>query len=540
MANKIDELCKLCGEHFTSSMAYKKHIEQIHNIEWLQYLRDYYPELHGYCPVCGKPTVFKSFREGFKHHCSRECLYKDPEWIQARKDAYKNLPQEEKEKRIKKTKETNLKKYGVESNFLTDEFKEKSKKTCLEKYGSESYFASEEGKQHAFWKTCTREEANVVIDAIKKTNLERYGCDNPAKSSKIKKKIGYSLKSRKYSKIIRDLEQHGIKLNETKDEYCSRKIHSFICPVHGEFKAESNGSYIHCPKCTQARQTSSYEKSILLFIRENYSGDVLENSRTVINGKELDIFIPDMNLGIEFDGLYWHSNQFIDSKYHLLKTNECRDKDIQLLHVFENEWVDKCDIVKSIILSKLGIYKERYYARKCKIKEVSTKEEREFLDKSHIQGYVPSTNAYGLYYNDELVEIATFRKSRYKKDEIELLRFCSKLNTQCIGGLSRLVKHFTRLHPNVLLTTFCDRRYSNGNGYLKSGWSFLHETEPNYFYFKKGSLVLESRLKYQKAKLEKVLDSYDPALSEKKNMNNNGYVWIYDSGNFKFAYNGGN
>lgn len=536
MARRINEECKFCGMHFTSSVTYKLHIEREHNLDWIQYLRDYYPEKHGYCVICGKPTLFRSFNEGFKHHCSKECTYKDENFINKKKESYRNLSDEAKKQRIDKAKETNLKKYGVESTFLVKEFKDKAKKTCLEKYGNECYIASDEGKSHSFWSNCTEEDIKKRNKAIADTCLERYGADNPSKSGEVKDRIGYALKARKYEKVIEDLKLFGIQLNETKEEYCSRHVHSFICPIHGEFEAESNGSYIHCPKCTQARQTSSYEKAISSFIREHYHGDVVENSRSVIEGKELDIYLPEIKLAVEFDGLYWHSNQFLDSRYHLQKTLECQKKGIQLIHVFENEWVCKSDIVKSILLSKLGIYSERIYARKCTIREVDLKEERDFLDKSHIQGYVPSSCAYGLYFNDELVEIASFRKSRYRKNEWELLRFCSKLNTQCIGGLGKLIKHFKTLNPDIELVTYCDRRYSDGNGYMKSGWALIHETDPNYFYFRKGSMVLESRLKYQKSKLSSLLDAYDPSLTEKDNMNSNGYCWIYDSGNYKFAY----
>lgn len=536
MSTRIDASCRICGEHFTNSVPYKKHIEEVHTLDWITYLRDYYPELHGYCCVCGKPTYFRSFNQGFKKHCSKECLVKDLEFIQKKKEQYQNLSDEEKKARVTKAKETNLKRYGTESTFLVEEFRDKARKTNLEKYGNECYIASDEGKSHSFWKNCTEDDIQSVNEVRSKTNLERYGVKNPSYNEDVKNKIAYKMKERKYEKVLEGLERYGIKLNETKEEYCTKQIHSFICPVHGEFEAESNGSYIHCPKCTSLRQTSSYEKSIASFIKEHYLGELIENSRSIINGKEIDLYIPEFHLAIEFDGLYWHSNQFIDSKYHLQNTVECESNGIQLLHIFESDWINKEDIVKSIILSKLGKYSERYYARKCTIRDVETREEREFLDRNHIQGYTPSTSAYGLYYNDELLEIATFRKSRYKKDEYELLRFCSKLNTQCVGGLSRLIKNFIRNNPSANLNTYCDRRYSDGSGYVRAGWKLLYATEPNYFYFRKGSSILESRLKYQKSKLSKILDNYNPSLSEKENMDSNGYLWIYDSGNLKFIY----
>ena len=178
----------------------------------------------------------------------------------------------------------------------------------------------------------------------------------------------------------------------------------------------------------------------------------MQNDKHLIYPYELDIFSPKYNIAIEYDGLYWHNEKNVDMNYHLMKTELCENKGIQLIHIFEDEWTDKQDIVKSRLKSIFGVIDNRIYARKCEIKEVSHNESKLFLEKNHIQGNVNSKYRYGLYYNNELVSLMTFgnmRKSlgsKTKNECYELLRFCNKLNTSVIGGASKLFKHFIKIN----------------------------------------------------------------------------------------------
>ena len=198
------------------------------------------------------------------------------------------------------------------------------------------------------------------------------------------------------------------------------------------------------------------EKEIIEFIKEYYQGKIIENSRSIISPYELDIYIPEKNIAIEFNGLLWHSyGKFIldpkqeDLQYqkyrHLLKTKAAEEKNINLLHIFEYEWLDplKQDIWKSIILYKLGIIKQRYFARKLKIKKVSNKEAKEFLELNHIQGSSSAKVKLGLYDNDKLISIMTFAKPRFNKNfEYELIRFASLKYSACVGCAQKLFKYF--------------------------------------------------------------------------------------------------
>ena len=277
------------------------------------------------------------------------------------------------------------------------------------------------------------------------------------------------------------------------------------------------------------KSTSQYENEIIDFLKEHGITNIEKNTRQVITPKELDIFLPDFNFAIEFDGIYWHS--FKDKNYHIDKTNACKKQNIFLIHIFENEWLTKKDIWKSIILSKLQKISNRIFARKCEVRNVDRENTKKFLNENHLQGYALSTKNIGLYYNDTLVSLMTFGKPRFnKKYEWELIRFANKKYYTVIGGASKIFKSFN----GKSILSYSDLRYSEGNLYKILGLKYSHTTSPNYFYFKNNS-ILFSRIKFQKHKLEKELDTFDINLTEYENMKNNGFRRIFDCGNLVFC-----
>lgn len=275
--------------------------------------------------------------------------------------------------------------------------------------------------------------------------------------------------------------------------------------------------------------TSIYEDEICKLL-DTYNIKYTRKNRQIIKPKELDIYIPPKNIAIEFNGLYWHTTEYVDKNQHLEKTKMCEEKNIRLIHIFEDDWLLKRSICESIILSALGIYKQKIFARVCEFKKVDKIVGKNFIDQNHIQAGITGGEYFGLYFENELVQIIQIGKSRFKKDEIELYRMCTKLNTQVIGGFSKLMKN----QPYNEIISFIDKSLYNGKGYEKSGWSYLYTTHPNYTYLVKNKR--ENRLKYQKHKLKNVLENFDPKLTEAQNMKNNKYYQIFDCGNIKVKY----
>lgn len=329
---------------------------------------------------------------------------------------------------------------------------------------------------------------------------------------------------------------HGDVFDYSKVEYVNSVTPvTIICKSHGEFSQIANG-HLNGNGCKHCTNFVSKPEQELTEILKKYFTDVQQSNRSVLEGKELDIFIPSKSIAIEYNGLYWHSDTYKDKNYHLLKLNLCKDKGITLIQIFEDEWLSKREIVISRIFNILGITENTVYARKCKVKEVDSKTATNFLEINHIQGKVGSKNRLGLYYNNELVSLMTFGELRKNLGSVktenvyELLRFCNKLNTNVVGGASKLLKYFEDTFSPEGIVSYADLRWSQGDLYNKLNFEFVHQSEPNYFYTK--GLSRENRFKYRKSELVK--QGYDINKTEKEIMNELGFSRIYDAGTLKF------
>ena len=311
--------------------------------------------------------------------------------------------------------------------------------------------------------------------------------------------------------------------------------------VHGDKYDYSKVEYIpHCAKIISSGETEIYDFCCSILGKNN----VKQRVRNILSeNKELDIYIPSKNIAIEYNGLIWHSEKFNkNKKYHLIKTNECKNKGIRLIHIFEDEWLQHSDIIKSMLKNLFGITEHRIFARKCLVKSITSKQAMQFLDKNHIQGRCKAKYHYGLFYNDELVSLMTFGHTRqqrkYNKDynnTYELLRFCNKLNTNVIGGASKLLKHFIdNIKPNEIIT-YADKRWSVGNLYETLGFVHTHDSKPNYFYI--FGQKRENRFKYRKGQLIK--QGFDKNKTEHEIMLERGIYRIYDCGTmvYKWKFN---
>lgn len=351
-------------------------------------------------------------------------------------------------------------------------------------------------------------------------------------------KCAHNYKKNNYIFIQKAKQIHRNYYDYSLVEYDNNKNNvKIICPIHGIFEQTPNNHLAKhgCPKCVE--NTSSYQKELIDFIQNVLSTNVVINDRKQIEPYELDIYIPTYQIAIEFNGLYWHSDKYVDENYHLLKTNLCKEKGIQLIHIFEDEWVYKKDIVKSRLRNLFHKNERVIYARKCIVKNIDFKITSDFLNKNHIQGNCISRYRYGLYYNNELVSIMTFGYKRKSLGSIndgsfELLRFCNELNTTVIGGASKLLNYFIdEIKPSTIIS-YCDLRWSNGNLYRTLKFSYIHTSRPNYFYVIGNKR--ENRYKYRKNILmEKYNCSKD--ISEKEFMSQNNIKRIYDCGSMLFA-----
>lgn len=335
---------------------------------------------------------------------------------------------------------------------------------------------------------------------------------------------------------------HGNKYDYSKVEYNGngKKI-CIICPEHGEFwqtphdHREGHG----CPKC--GIRLSNAENEIYCFCKTLYP--LTEQSkRNIIKPYELDIYIPEINTAIEYNGLIWHSDKYkTDKNYHLNKLNACKEKNIKLIQIFEDEYIKNKYVVLAKIKHILGKCDNlpKIPGRKCEIKEITNKISKEFLNKYHIQGFSPSTVYLGAYYNNELIAVMTFKQEKKGTNNWELTRFASNYNYICQGIGGKLFKYFIKKYNPVEIKSFADRRWTideNNNIYLKLGFNFNSYTPPDYRYFKTSDgIVRQHKFNFRKQILHKKY-GLPLTMTEKEMVENLEYYKIYDCGLIKYIW----
>ena len=314
-----------------------------------------------------------------------------------------------------------------------------------------------------------------------------------------------------------------------------------VCPEHGEFWQIANDHLEGhgCPVC--GNNASTGENEITDYIKSLGFGVETRNRSILSNGREIDIFVPEKNIGIEYDGLLWHSDKFKERDYHLRKTEECAERGVRLIHVFEDEWQFKKDTVKSMISNALGVTGKRIFARKCVVREIGGKEAWKFIQRNHIQGRASASVNIGLFHEDKLVSVMTFGKPRvllgHKKKayDYELIRFCSEIGVSVVGGAGKLLSYFIKTYSPGSIISYCDRRWGTGGMYERIGFKFDHSSQPNYFYVVGNNR--KNRFRYNKSALVKM--GYDKDKSEREITQELGIPRIYDCGTKVYVWKRG-
>lgn len=280
---------------------------------------------------------------------------------------------------------------------------------------------------------------------------------------------------------------------------------------------------------------SNAEKDLYDFlVNEFFNDDWEHTNRTIISPLELDIVNHTKKIAIEYCGLYWHSEGAFgkDSSYHRSKFLSCKEAGYKLVTVFESDDIEKIKIYLCKLLGKT----QKIYARKTLVRTLSSKEANDFHDKNHLHGSVGGSFHYGLFAENELVMACSFGKNRFSKhQEYECTRMTSG-NYTVVGGASKLFSHFIEMENPESIVTFADLRFGDGKTYLHCGFSEEDYTAPNYWYFKKNTKKLFSRVKFQKHKLIDKLEDFDPTKTEYENMLDNKWDRIWDCGNAKYTW----
>jgi len=335
--------------------------------------------------------------------------------------------------------------------------------------------------------------------------------------------------------VVKAIARRGDRYDYSKTVYVAKNVPVTItCKVHGDFQ---QFPYNHlkghnCPSCA-CTETSKPQK----LLQDMFSDVPHRTDRVILGGREIDILFHNHNLGVEVNGIYWHSDVVLgDRASHVEKTEECVAKGVRLLHFTDAQINNKPKIVESMIRSRLGL-SQKLSARKCTVRKLDFAETRDFFDANHIAGNAAAKVTYGLLLEGRLVSAMSFSTPRFTKDaEWEILRFASVVGITVVGGASKLFSMFVREHNPKSTISYADRRYGEGLVYKQLGFAFVRNTQVGYAYHHKSGDVV-SRYQAQKYKLPKLLgDKFDPELSERDNMVRAGYHLIYDCGNALWKY----
>lgn len=369
-----------------------------------------------------------------------------------------------------------------------------------------------------------------IIETNKQTILDRYGVTN-----------AFWSKGREYNiqKLIEVKNPHITKIDLITDMINDKKTQRQIGDVLGITQPRVSSLLSNLNLATINNTTSIGQQEVVNFLLTlNPDIEIILNNTDIIHPHHIDIYIPSLSIGIEFNGTFWHSelNGRIRS-YHLSKYTKCLNRGIRLIQMWNVEWDTKRDIVKSR-LSSLYKHNMSIYARKCRIIELNKQQSYDFFNATHIQGGCANFKCYALEYDNDIVAAMSFSKSRFDKNiEYELLRYSSKLYVNIVGGASKLLSHFISTHNPNSIVSYSDLRWNTGGLYAKLGFTFIGDTSPNFYYFNRTNAnVLYSRQQFQKHKLHDKLIDYDPSISAWQNMIKNGYDRLWDCGSKKWVW----
>ena len=301
--------------------------------------------------------------------------------------------------------------------------------------------------------------------------------------------------------ISRFINVHGNRYDYSKVELINNKLNVIIiCKKHGEFLQSPVNHYYGkgCQKCANEMTTSSGELELKEYIKSIYDGILLDNSRGTIENYELDIFLPKLNIAIEYNGLYWHSEANKSKNYHNDKYNCCKNKGIRLVQIWEDEWRDNVNNIKLFLRNLILNPEKKYYARKLRLEKVDLINQRNFLSKNHFQGYVSSSVCFGLWDDNKLIQLMSLKKLNEKNYEIS--RLCTINNSIVIGGSERLFKQLKQSVVWDSIISYNNLDKFSGNTYEKLGMIY-DSTSIGFFYT--DNKIRFSRQKFQKKKLIK-------------------------------------
>jgi len=469
-------------------------------------------------PVCKNPDCNNKLKWGLTGYgvaCSKQCTQKVPDVTKKREATnitrYGSKTFAGTQEHILKTKETFEEKYNGHP-MKCESIRAKLKKTKKEKYGDPNY---------------------NNIEKAKETKKEKYGDPDYNNPKKARKTMIAKYGVVAYPQLTTEGDVSVLEKARLSNELKSKTPSQ----IAEEYNLNPTSVYnaIHRHNIEYEFTSFSTELKLENLLKE-LNVEYIKNDRMLIKPKEVDFYIPDYNLAIEINGIYWHSTAspaFRDKDYHYEKWKQCRDKGVTLLSYTDADLNNNFDVIKSKLMYMVGHINTVIGARKVVIDKVTTEQELKFVDENHIQGrLLARDNALGAYYNGNLVAVINWR-SRPKY--LEITRYVCDRKASYPGLFSKMLKAMIKQTGHTGdIVSFSNNDHSNGNLYKQAGFKLDKIFKSAYWYtydFKH----LENRQKYMKAKIAKRFGVDVENKTEWQLMQELGYARYYDSGKIRWV-----
>ena len=343
---------------------------------------------------------------------------------------------------------------------------------------------------------------------------------------------------------ITHIKSHGLMLQEFREAYPDFQMESeMVLEKDRETQREGN-------KVPRKHAKRSMGEDFICSVLDKAGVEYSTNDRQILEGKEIDVLVEGQKIGFEFNGLLYHCSGGENDKVTrpIEKTRMANDKGYNLIHIFEDEYLNTKELVSDKILDLLGKNNDKLKvgARKCAVREISTEDARKFLDAFHMQGYSNASVHLGGFIGEKLIAVMLFKKGHLDMGfEWELSRYATNIRYRCQGLASKMFAHFVREYNPTTVVSFADRRWTinpTKTMYTKIGFKYVGVTRPSYTYFAKVYSSKEHRNKrYHKLDFRKhiLLQKYDNInnkMTEEQMANKLGFYRIYDCGLFRYVW----
>lgn len=474
--------------------------------------------------MCGAPTPFHQFKTGYRDVCGRACAFNDPARGQKIRTTTIDRFGSNRTAIVDKIKSTNQQRYGVDFTTQIPAVVKKTQATKLERYGDAFY---------------------VNIPKAQQTNLLKFGVPHVTQNVEFQTRVNQSVITRRSQQTHLTPEQQARlddfawiqKENETKNiQQIAEELGVWLETIKLRFRRAGVPFQTHYPDFSRAQQKVGDWLTSQHITYER-------NNRTILKPKEIDLWIPEHRLAIEYSGVYWHSyhpNIHHDERRYRMahhdKLAAANALGIRLIQFWDTEWLQTPNICQDIILQALG-RTQSLGARTCTVIEVDAPTCEAFFDTYHIQGSAPGSIRWGLQHPEHgLVMVMSLCRRRFDKQAgYELIRCATQSGLHIQGGASRLFRACVRATDgHSPIVSYANLRLFSGALYPTLGFQYVHTSPPGYQYVYQNKLY--SRLQFQKHKLKEQLETYDPTQSEAENMFRHGYRRLWDAGHAKYLW----